>query len=153
VEPRILSVDDWSPHVQVAERYRAGRVFLAGDAAHRFPPTGGLGLNTGVPEADFLVHLLARVEQGGADASSLDLYARECRPAAQANADASFENLKRLAEIPKVIGTFADLASLEKRLVSLTLEERRQLEHAIELQRSHFASHGRQPADPRTLGD
>ena len=151
VAPKILSVGDWSPHVQVAERYREGRVFLAGDSAHRFPPTGGLGLNTGVPEVDFLVHLLAEVEAGRADASSLDLYDAECRPVAENNASESFENMKRLGKISSVIGPCADLVSLETRLAALTEEERKQLDQAIELQRSHFASHGRPPRDPRTL--
>jgi 2,4-dichlorophenol 6-monooxygenase len=61
---RTLSVASWSPHVQVAERYRQGRVFRAGDAAHRFPPPGGLGLNTGILEVHDLVARLARVEAG-----------------------------------------------------------------------------------------
>jgi 2,4-dichlorophenol 6-monooxygenase len=151
VEPRILSVDAWSPHVQVAERYREGRVFLVGDAAHRFPPTGGLGLNTGILDVDFLVHQLARVEAGAALPSSLDLYESECRPAAETNATESLENMKRLAEISKVLGPCSDLASFEARLASLSPEERKQLDQAIELQRSHFVSHGRLPRDPRTL--
>jgi 2,4-dichlorophenol 6-monooxygenase len=151
VEPRILSIDAWSPHVQVAERYRDGRIFLAGDAAHRFPPTGGLGLNTGILDVDFLVHQLARVLAEGAESACLDLYEACCRPVAETNAGASFENLKRLAAIPRVLGPCADLATLEARLSALSPDERKQLEQAIELQRSHFASHGRLPRDPRTL--
>lgn len=151
VEPHVLSVDEWSPHVQVAERYREGRVLLVGDAAHRFPPTGGLGLNTGISEADFLVHGLAAAIEGGGGACGLDRYEVECRPVAQANAADSFENLGRLAEIPTAIGPVADLAALEARLAGLSPAERKQLDQAIEHQRSHFASHGRLPPDPRTL--
>lgn len=142
VAPKILSVDAWSPQVQVAERYRDGRIFLVGDAAHRFPPTGGLGLNTGIQEADSLVSKLRQVEAGRAADSLLDRYEAECRPVAQANAAESFENLKRLGEISRVIGTWPDLAGLEQRLASLSDGERRQLGKAIEAQRSHFLSDG-----------
>jgi 2,4-dichlorophenol 6-monooxygenase len=151
LETRIVSSDRWAMHVQVAERYRAGRAFLVGDAAHRFPPSGGLGLNTGVADVDFLVHLLARVETEGADRAVLERYERECRPCAETNAHESFENAKRLGEIPQVIGPCADLPALEQRLASLSLEERKRLDEAIEHQRSHFACHGRMPSDPRTL--
>lgn len=142
VTPKILSVAYWSPHVQVADRYRKGRVFLVGDAAHRFPPTGGLGLNTGIQEAHELACKLARVEAGTAPEALLASYDAECRPAAQANADESFENMKRLGEISRVIGEQPDLKSLERRLASLSQEERQQLAKAIEAQRSHFLSDG-----------
>jgi 2-polyprenyl-6-methoxyphenol hydroxylase-like FAD-dependent oxidoreductase len=143
LEPKILSVDDWSPHVQVAARYREGRIFLVGDAAHRFPPTGGLGLNTGIQEAHDLVTRLAAVAAGNAPAALLEGYEAACRPAARANADESFENMKRLGEIFAVIGSWPDLAGLERRLASLTATEREQLGMAIEAQRSHFLSDGR----------
>jgi 2,4-dichlorophenol 6-monooxygenase len=146
VAPRILSVDAWSPHVQVAARYREGRVFLVGDAAHRFPPTGGLGLNTGIQEAQDLAARLAAVVTGSAPETLLDGYEAACRPAARANADESFGNLVRLGEISRVIGACTDLASLERRLASLTPEERSQLEKAVEAQRSHFLWEGCAPA-------
>jgi 2,4-dichlorophenol 6-monooxygenase len=144
--PRILSSDEWSPHVQVAERYREGRVFLVGDAAHRFPPSGGLGLNTGILEAWDLAERLARVESGDAREALLDGYGAACRPAARANADESFENMKRLGEVTRVIGEHPDLAALERRIASLTETEREQLAKAIEAQRSHFLSDGTFPA-------
>ena len=135
--------------MQVAERYREGRVFLGGDAAHRFPPTGGLGLNTGILDVDHLCHYLGELEEARADASILDRYQQACRPAAQANADASFGNLLRLAEITKVIGPCADRDALEARLASLDGAERRALDEAIEAQRSHFVDDGALPPDPR----
>jgi 2-polyprenyl-6-methoxyphenol hydroxylase-like FAD-dependent oxidoreductase len=145
VAPKILSIDDWSPHVQVAERYREGRVLLVGDAAHRFPPSGGLGLNTGIQEAHALVALLAPVVAGNDPAERLDGYEASCRPAARANADESFGNLVRLGEITRVIGSCPDLASLERRIASLTPAEQIELEKAVEAQRSHFLSDGVQP--------
>jgi 2-polyprenyl-6-methoxyphenol hydroxylase-like FAD-dependent oxidoreductase len=148
VTPRILSVDAWSPHVQVAERYRERRTFLVGDAAHRFPPTGGLGLNTGIQEAYDLVSRLARVEAGEDAEALLDGYEAACRPAARANAEASHENLLRLGEVARVIGAWPDLAGLERRLAALTAGERERLDAAIEAQRGHFLSDGRQPGTP-----
>jgi len=142
---RILSLDEWSPHVQVAERYREGRVFLVGDAAHRFPPSGGLGLNTGILEVDNLVAKLAQVESGRADPVILDRYQAECRPAAEANARQSFENMLRLGEISRQIGDSPDLPALEQRLASLTRDERRRLAAAIEAQRGHFLWEGQPP--------
>jgi 2,4-dichlorophenol 6-monooxygenase len=143
LEPKILSFDDWSPHVQVAARYREGRVFLVGDAAHRFPPTGGLGLNTGIQEAYDLGTRLAAVVAGNAPEALLDGYEAACRPVAKANADESFENMKRLGEIARVLGESPDLAALERRIASFTTAEREQLRVAIEAQRSHFLSDGR----------
>lgn len=141
----ILDVKTWAPHVQIAEHYRKGRAFLAGDAAHRFPPSGGLGLNTGILDVDNLVRKLARVEAGVCESSVLDLYEAECRPAAEANANDSFDNLQRLGDVWKVIGFCNTLADLEARLTSMSDDERRQLGEAIEAQRSHFVSDGHFP--------
>jgi len=70
-------------HARLADRYRAGRVFLAGDAAHAHPPTGGQGLNTSVQDAYNLGWKLATV-LAGAPASLLDSYEQERRPIAEA---------------------------------------------------------------------
>lgn len=65
----------WRPNVRLAQRYRAGRVFLAGDAAHVHPPTGGQGMNTGVQDAYNLGWKLAAE-------TALDTYETERRAVA-----------------------------------------------------------------------
>ena len=65
---------------QVARQYRAGRVFLVGDAAHVVPPTGGLGGNTGIQDTHNLAWKLAAVLSGGAGPSLLDTYHTERHP-------------------------------------------------------------------------
>jgi len=73
----------YRPAVRMVDRYRVGRVFLAGDAAHVHPPTGGQGLNTGVQDAYNLGWKLAHVARGGPD-SLLDTYQAERLPIAAA---------------------------------------------------------------------
>jgi 2-polyprenyl-6-methoxyphenol hydroxylase-like FAD-dependent oxidoreductase len=70
----------WRHHLLVAERYRDGRVFLAGDAVHLVIPTGGLGMNTGVGDAFDLSWKLAGVIKGWGGSGLLDGYERERRP-------------------------------------------------------------------------
>lgn len=88
----IRSIRPWTMTAEVAERFRIGRIFLAGDAAHRFPPTGGFGLNTGVQDAHNLAWKLARVLDGSAPATLLDTYERERKPVARSNTDWSVRN-------------------------------------------------------------
>ena len=70
-------------NARLADRYRIGRVFLVGDAAHIHPPTGGQGLNTSVQDAYNLGWKLAAVLRGAAD-RLLDSYEIERRPVAEA---------------------------------------------------------------------
>lgn len=80
VEVQVLGVSAWKASAMVAERYRQGSVFLAGDAAHEMPPTGGFGLNTGVQDAHNLAWKLAAVLRGEAGDALLDSYDPERRP-------------------------------------------------------------------------
>jgi 2-polyprenyl-6-methoxyphenol hydroxylase-like FAD-dependent oxidoreductase len=73
----------YQPAVRMVNRYRAGRVFLAGDAAHVHPPAGGQGLNTGVQDAYNLGWKLAHAMRGG-PGSLLDSYESERLPIAAA---------------------------------------------------------------------
>ena len=73
----------YQPKVRMVDRYRVGRVFLAGDAAHVHPPAGGQGLNTGMQDAYNLGWKLAQAARGGPD-SLLDTYDAERLPIAAA---------------------------------------------------------------------
>ncbi|ARF58619.1 FAD-dependent oxidoreductase [Streptomyces gilvosporeus] len=74
----------WHAAERVAERYAAGRVFLAGDAAHEMSPTGAFGSNTGIQDAHNLVWKLAAVLDGWAGPGLLETYETERRPVASA---------------------------------------------------------------------
>ena len=89
----------WTMCAQVAERYCDGRVYLVGDAAHRFPPTGGLGLNTGVADAQNLAWKLAAVIHQKAGAVLLNTYETERRPIARVNTEQSLLNSSKIFEL------------------------------------------------------
>jgi 2-polyprenyl-6-methoxyphenol hydroxylase-like FAD-dependent oxidoreductase len=82
VDVEVLGVNPWQMTRVVADRFRADRVFLAGDAAHQFPPTGGHGMNSGIQDAHNLGWKLAAVLQGWAGEGLLDSYEAERRPVA-----------------------------------------------------------------------
>jgi 2-polyprenyl-6-methoxyphenol hydroxylase-like FAD-dependent oxidoreductase len=73
----------YRPAARMVDRLRVGRIFLAGDAAHLHPPTGGQGLNTGVQDGYNLGWKMAHVLRGGPD-SLLDTYEAERLPVAAA---------------------------------------------------------------------
>jgi 2-polyprenyl-6-methoxyphenol hydroxylase-like FAD-dependent oxidoreductase len=79
----------WKLHLLLAERYREGRVFLAGDAVHLVIPTGGLGMNTGVGDAIDLGWKLAGTIHGWGGPGLLDSYEPERRKVGARNVQAS----------------------------------------------------------------
>ena len=70
----------WDLRIQVAQQYRVGRVFIAGDACHSHPPYGGFGLNSGLEDVANLGWKLAAVLQGWGGEALLDSYDIERRP-------------------------------------------------------------------------
>ncbi len=86
VPVEILSQGTWTAgHCLVAEKFQEGRVFIAGDAAHLFTPTGGLGYNTAVEDAVNLGWKLSAVIAGHASDALLATYEEERRPVAVRN--------------------------------------------------------------------
>ena len=72
--PDIMVRGVYTVHQRVADTYRKGKVFLAGDAAHLNNPKGGMGLNGGIHDAIDLTERLARIRHGDADENELDGY-------------------------------------------------------------------------------
>ncbi len=138
---QIKNVGPWTMCAQVAERYRAGRIFLAGDAAHRFPPTGGLGLNTGIGDAQNIAWKIAAVENGWAGDALLDSYETERRPVAQINTEQSLENAGKMFDLFAALYG-ADPEKTRERFDAMCHDPAAfpELAPAIELQRPHFDS-------------
>ncbi len=86
IDIEILSMATWlAGHALVAQRFRQGRVFLGGDAAHLFTPTGGLGYNTAVEDAVNLAWKLHAVLRGQGGQTLLDSYEAERQAVARRN--------------------------------------------------------------------
>jgi 3-(3-hydroxy-phenyl)propionate hydroxylase len=88
----------YTVHQRVAQKFRLGRVVLAGDAAHVNSPIGGMGLNSGVHDAFNLADKLARILHGEADETLLDRYERQRRHVAVQHIQAQTIRNKRLLE-------------------------------------------------------
>lgn len=101
LDVKILGVVPWTASARVAERYRTGRVFLAGDAAHEMPPTGGFGMNTGVQDVHNLAWKLACVLRGGASQSLLDTYHDERQPLGRAITQQSLNNATSMGRLDR----------------------------------------------------
>ena len=96
----IINVSGWERRDFVAEDYRDGRVFIAGDAAHQCSPTGGLGMATGIEDAVNLAWKLGAVLRGWGGPRLLDSYAAERRPVARRNVDLSTRSYLAVETIP-----------------------------------------------------
>ena len=153
----ITSIGNWNMSSQVAEAYGAGRIFLAGDAAHRFPPSGGLGLNTGVQDAHNLAWKLAAVLKGHADAALLETYQSERQPIAQVNCEQSLMNSMKMGAVDDVLGASSlspvrpsDAFAIDTPIPDLGFDgdgpevraKRAAVQDAINQQAEHFDSFG-----------
>jgi 2-polyprenyl-6-methoxyphenol hydroxylase-like FAD-dependent oxidoreductase len=115
LEVEILGVAPWTAAAQVAERFRRGRVFLAGDAAHHMPPTGGFGLNTGAQDVQNLAWKLAGVVHGWAGEALLDSYDAERRPFARAITEQALMNSSAMGRLAASSGPLPTASGLRAR--------------------------------------
>jgi len=107
-QAEILVANGWTPHLLLADSYRRSRVFLAGDAAHQYIPTGGYGMNTGIGDAVTLGWMLGAVERGWASPRILDAYEAERRPVGRINRDWSERHTGVRLEIAKAYARLGD---------------------------------------------
>ncbi|TXS54123.1 2-polyprenyl-6-methoxyphenol hydroxylase [Streptomyces sp. uw30] len=98
----VLRVEHWVVNAFVAERFRHGRILLAGDAAHAIPPAGGLGMNVGVADVHNLCWKLAGVLRGWAGPDLLDSYETERQPVARRTLGQAVENSKMMFQVQDV---------------------------------------------------
>lgn len=138
----VLSYRPWVLSKKVAKQYQVGNVFLCGDAAHSFPPTGGLGLNSGLADVHNIAYKIAAVIQGWATPRLLETYAEERRPVAVVNAAQSVKNGKQIFSFLKALGT-AGIKDIEEARENLLRsihdpEKQQMIAGEVEGQREHF---------------
>lgn len=102
LQVEVLSALPWTGAAAVAERFKVGRVFLAGDAAHLIPPAGGQGMNVGIQDVHNLVWKLAAHFSGWAGDALLDTYESERRPFALAVNDDVARNIAAGPSAPRL---------------------------------------------------
>ena len=138
----VLSYRPWILSRKVAKSYRMRNVFLAGDAAHSFPPTGGLGLNCGLADVHNLAYKIAAVHQGWATDGILETYQSERQHVAEVNSKQSVKNGKMIFGLLKTLGTADtdDMATARKNLYQTIHDpkKKRKIDEGIEDQREHF---------------
>jgi len=137
----IHQIWSWSHDLAVTDRWRDGRVFLAGDAAHHFPPHGGFGMNSGIQDAHNLVWKLIATLRWRAGDGLLDSYEAERLPVAEFNGEKMMENTRQMEK--------TGFMSQDKSLLSAIETDagepiRRAIAEGIPAQRDQLASHGQQ---------
>jgi 2,4-dichlorophenol 6-monooxygenase len=135
---KLLHRGSWHMSAQVADRVRDGRIFLVGDSAHRFPPTGGLGLNTGMQDVHGLVWKLAAVESGWAGPAILETHGAERIPVAHNNTQQSLQNAVKMGLLPQALGTDQAPSSTQMHARLAQPEGRAAAAAAVEEQATHF---------------
>jgi putative polyketide hydroxylase len=131
----------WSHDLSVTDTWRDGRVFLAGDAAHHFPPHGGFGLNSGVQDAQNIAWKLAAKLRWNAGDRLLATYEDERLPVAEVNGEQMMHNTRQMEKTGFMMQDKNFLAMLE---TPEGAPARQAIAEGIPAQRAMLASHGQQ---------
>ncbi|MDA3628808.1 FAD-dependent monooxygenase [Saccharopolyspora sp. WRP15-2] len=147
--PTVHRISQWVMEGVISDKFRAGRVFFAGDAAHRHPPTGGLGLTSAIHDVYNLSWKLAAVLAGRAGDGLLDTYEAERKPVDQHNIDNAIANAMNHFTLDQALNlspektpeeNWAELAPLWEDLPG-SAEKRHALNRAIGSQTMEFRHH------------
>ena len=143
LQVEIHSMNTWRMSAQIASSYRRGRLYLVGDAAHRFPPTGGIGMNTGFQDAHNLVWKIGMVNLG-MDARVLDTYESERKPVAERNSEQSLQNAMKMMQVAKLLDVDGDQRITKSDLDAVLADSGRimAVQRAINAQAPHFNMSG-----------
>lgn len=143
IDLTIHSMNSWRMTAQVSDSYRSEQIFLVGDAAHRFPPTGGIGMNTGIQDAHNLVWKIAMVERS-INPALLATYEAERKPVAEVNSAQSLSNAMKMSEVGKTLDTNGDnkISMSDLDVVMADQKHRTNVQEAIDRQSAHFNMSG-----------
>lgn len=150
VEPEITSVSTWTVNNMYATNMQAGRVFIMGDAAHRHPPSNGLGSNTSIQDSFNLAWKLAAVIKGQAGESLLDSYSEERAPVAKQIVTRANQSIGEFGPIFEALGLTESTdpevmqANMDKRCdANMEAEQQRAaIREAIVFKKYEFDAHG-----------
>jgi 2,4-dichlorophenol 6-monooxygenase len=144
----VVNYSHWVLERVVADKYRQGRIFIGGDAAHRRPPTSGLGLNTSIQDAHNIAWKLALVLKGKAAPSLLDTYEVERRPVGIDNSDWALFTFQNFSILNGAFGLMPNQPEANAARFKAVFEDSRmgrsmraQIQEAINLQSVEFGQH------------
>lgn len=140
VDVEIEGVFSWRISAALSDKFRTGRVFLVGDAAHRFPPSGGFGMNSGLQDAHNLAWKLDLVLHGHAGDALLNTYDTERHAVAVANTNQTIHN----AELSADVGWFYDPAIAQGIEGPNSVDIQGKIAAAIPSQEAQYWSSGQQ---------
>ena len=147
---RVKSANHWKINHMAARQMGRGRVFIAGDAAHRHPPANGLGTNTSIQDSFNLAWKLAMVLKGQAGPGLLDTYSAERQPIARRVVDRAMKSVQDMLPISNALGFMPGQneaegwANVDELFSDSTQGRQRRaaLDDAVALQDYQFNCHG-----------
>ncbi|XP_010926595.3 uncharacterized protein [Elaeis guineensis] len=123
VDVEVVDIKPWVMHAEVAEKFVScnNRVILVGDAAHRFPPAGGFGMNTGIQDAHNLAWKIRSLLNNIASPSIIQTYEVERRLIAISNTNLSVQNFKAAMSVPTALGLDPTIANSVHQVINSSL--------------------------------